>query len=187
MSNCWEWLANFWNECMPKTNLTTITFDSRPRVCQQNILSPRIRDHGGGGTEIVPAFEMMEIEVQKVPIEHNLTIIFISDGQDNNVRTIEARMQNLKGNPLNRSINFICLGVESGFPTSISMSLRQLYHRGDPQIPAIYLIEHASEQAFFNKFESMKKYFYPSKMVKLDKLVNLFPFDEEVFDEVYEG
>jgi len=26
-------------------------------------LSPRIRDHGGGGTEIVPAFEMMEIEV----------------------------------------------------------------------------------------------------------------------------
>jgi len=33
----------------------------------------------------------------------------------------------------------------------------------------------------------MKKYFYPSKMVKLDKLVNLFPFDEEVFDEVYEG
>jgi hypothetical protein len=33
----------------------------------------------------------------------------------------------------------------------------------------------------------MKRYFYPSKMLRVDKLVNLFPFDEDVTDEVYEG
>lgn len=79
------------------------------------------------------------------------------------------------------------MGIENEFPTVLSMRLRDLYHKGDPQIPALYLIEHASEQAFFNKFETMKRYFYPSKMLRVDKLVNLFPYDEEVTDEVYEG
>jgi hypothetical protein len=36
------------------------------------------------------------------------------------------------------------------------MQLRQLYHKGDNNIPALYLIEYVSEKAFFNKFEGMK-------------------------------
>ncbi|CAK71167.1 unnamed protein product (macronuclear) [Paramecium tetraurelia] len=187
MSGCWEWLSDFWNQSIPKENLITITFDTRQKISAEGVLSKRIKDHGGGGTEIVPAFQTMETELQKVPIQNNITVIFISDGQDNNVRTIDERMKKLGGNTQNRNINFICLGVESGFPTNISMNLRQLYHRGDPQIPAIYLIEHASPQAFFNKFETMKKYFYPSQQLKLDRMINLFPYDEDVTDEVYEG
>ena len=53
--------------------------------------------------------------------------------------------QKLKGNIDKRNINFICLGIQSGFPTVLSMNLRKLYHDGDPQIPAIYLIEYTSE------------------------------------------
>lgn len=56
MSSWWAWLANFWNASVPKDNLVTLTFDSHPRLCEANELSTRIRDHGGGGTEIVPAF-----------------------------------------------------------------------------------------------------------------------------------
>lgn len=67
------------------------------------------------------------------------------------------------------------------------MRLRTLYHRGDELIPALYLIEHASEKAFFNKFEGIKKYFYSAGSVKIDPPVNLTPWDESVIDNVYEG
>jgi hypothetical protein len=72
---------------------------------------------------------------------------------------LNARLAKLKGNPNGRKINFICLGIENGFPTFLSMKLRQLYHKGEENIPALYLIEYASEKAFFNKFEGMSQYF----------------------------
>ncbi|CAK90707.1 unnamed protein product (macronuclear) [Paramecium tetraurelia] len=184
----WEWVANFWNKSIPKDNLITLTFDHRAKKVHNNVLSQNIEDHGEGTTEIVPAFELLETEIVKVPKNHNITVIFISDGQDNHVNTIEQRMkQRLKGNVQKRNINFICLGIEDEFPTFLAMQLRQLYHKGDPQIPALYLIEHASEQAFHNKFEIMKRYFYSTKMLQVNNVVNLFPYDEEVTDEVYEG
>lgn len=67
------------------------------------------------------------------------------------------------------------------------MKLRELYHVGDPQIPAVYLIEYASEQAFFNKFETMKPYFQSLKTLHLSDFVNLFPYDETISKEVFEG
>lgn len=33
----------------------------------------------------------------------------------------------------------------------------------------------------------MKQYFNPSKVISLSQLVNLFPFEEDITDEVYEG
>ncbi|CAD8049840.1 unnamed protein product [Paramecium sonneborni] len=189
MSNCWQWLANFWNKSIPKDNLIAITFSNHPTVLKDNKdLSTDISVHGGGGTEIVPAFVEFEKQLQNVPVENNVTVIFISDGQDNSVRSLDTRMkQSLKGNLQNHRINFICLGVEKGFPTNLSMNLRELYHKGDPQIPAIYLIEYSSEQAFFNKFETMKQYFYPARVLKLNQFVNLYPYDEQITKEVFEG
>lgn len=52
-------------------------------------------------------------------------------------------MKNLKGGQ-GRDITFLCLGIQKGFPTTIAMHLRQLYHTGDEMIAAIYLIEYAS-------------------------------------------
>jgi len=103
--------------------------------------------------------------------EKNITVIFISDGQDNNLNTLNERMDRLKGNEDDRKINFICLGIQSGFPTFLSMRLRQLYHRGDDAIPALYLVEYVSEKAFFNKFEGIKKYFYSSGRVDIGPCV----------------
>lgn len=36
--------------------------------------------HGGKSTEIVPAFELLEKEINNIPLKNNITIIFISDG-----------------------------------------------------------------------------------------------------------
>lgn len=92
----------------------------------------------------------------------------------------------MKGNNSHK-MNFICLGIQSGFPYFLSMRLRALYHRGDETIPALYLIEYVSEKAFFNKFEGIKNYFYSSGAVKLDPPVNYYPWDEAVLDSAYEG
>lgn len=124
--------------------------------------------------------------MEKVPKDHCVTAIFISDGQDNNIHTLDARLKKLQGN-LYKKVNFICLGIEKGFPTFISMSLRQLYHKGDDTIPALYLIEFASDKAFFNKFEGMKKYFYSAGAVALDPPVCVYVWDESVVDSAYEG
>lgn len=58
------------------------------------------------------------------------------------------------------------------------MRLRQLYHTGDDNVPALYLIEYMSEKALFNKFEGMKNYFYSSGLVNVDPPVNIYPYDE---------
>lgn len=87
----------------------------------------------------------------------------------------------------NHRINFICLGIQKGFPTFISMRLRELYHNGDDNVPALYLIEYVSEKALFNKFESMKQYFFTSGLVTMDPPVIVYPWDESVVDSAYEG
>jgi len=79
--------------------------------------------------------------------------VFISDGQDttNGEEKLLQKMKTLRGG-LGRDITMLCLGIQSGFPTKMAMQIRELYHTGDEKIPAIYLIEYASEKAFFNKF-----------------------------------
>lgn len=70
----------------------TITFDTRPRVCETNILSKSITEHGGGMTAIPDAFSVFEKHLNELPKETNITTIFISDGQDNNLNTLDERM-----------------------------------------------------------------------------------------------
>lgn len=74
-------------------------------------------------------------------------------------------MQKLNGGK-GRDITFICLGIKSGFPTSISMQLRKLYHTGDETIPAVYLIQYVSDKAFFNKFQTMSNCFKTANKIK---------------------
>lgn len=80
MSSWWKWVASFYNSSIPKENLVTLTFDTKTRNCESNVLSERIRDHGGGMTNIPDAFKLLEEFLFKIPHDHNVTIIFISDG-----------------------------------------------------------------------------------------------------------
>ena len=126
-----------------------------------------------------------------VPEEASITILFISDGQDtvNGEQKLMKKMKELRGG-LGRDITLLCLGIQSGFPTKISMNIRELYHTGDEKIPALYLIEYASEKAFFNKFQTMSNCFKAANTVKiLNTKANLkeYPWQFEVVPELKEG
>lgn len=188
MSSVWPLVAEFWNKYIPASNAYTITFDTTVRVCDSNVLESNINKHGGGGTEILKAFAAFETKLETLPQDTALTVVFISDGQDNNLSTLESRFKNLKGNPKGRYINFICLGIQSGFPTFLSMKLRETYHTGDSTIPAIFLIEYVSDKAFLNKFESMKPYFVSAASVNVHPPVIRYPWAEpqdSVFERVW--
>jgi len=88
-----------------------ITFDNSVHVAETGTLDTNIGKHGGGGTNITIAFEAFEKHLETLPHDQNITAIFISDGQDNQMNTLEARLQALKGNQI-RKVNFICLGIE---------------------------------------------------------------------------
>jgi len=162
MSSYWKEMVKFWNESVAPLAKFVITFDNKPRIEKTCFLSESLKDHGGGGTNILGAFEELERQMDEFIKDINFTVVFISDGQDTaNGTGLPDKLKKLKGGD-GRKINFICLGIQSGFPTSISMTLRELYHLGDSAIPALYLIEYASEKAFFNKFETMKSCFTSS-------------------------
>jgi len=88
---------------------------------------------------------------------------------------LELRLKRLKGNQ-GRTVTFICLGIQSQFPTFISMHLRELYHNGLSSIPALYLIEYYSDMALYNKFETMKEHFSHKKLMKVDPPVSVVPW-----------
>jgi len=101
-----------------------------------NLLDSNINTHGGGGTNIPSGFILMDKILSTYSLNIDVTILFISDGQDNNINTLETRMRELKGN-CGRRVSLICLGILKNFPTFLSMNLREFYHNGDNSIPAV--------------------------------------------------
>ena len=186
MSSYWQWVAGFWNQNIPKDHCITITFDTKAKIVPNNTLSLSLNAHGGGGTKIPEAFQLFEEKLAEIPNNSSINAIFISDGQDNYLNTVEQRCNQLLKGSQDKRINFMCLGIENGFPTFLAMKLRQLYHTGDGNIPAIYLIEYASEKAFFNKFESMKPFFTKCNLLDIVPSVRLYPWEKPI-EEVYEG
>lgn len=55
------------------------------------------------------------------------------------------------------------------------MRLRKLYHSGDENIPALYLIEFPGEKAFFNKFEGIKNYLFYMKSFSILVPFRVYP------------
>ncbi|CAK58994.1 unnamed protein product (macronuclear) [Paramecium tetraurelia] len=107
--NCWQWLANFWSKSIPKDNSIAITFSNYPTVLKgEKVIHQDIQEHGGGGAQIVLAFVEFENQLANISVNQKLTAIFISDGADSMVTTLDRKMkQNLSGNLLNHRINFI--------------------------------------------------------------------------------
>lgn len=110
-----------------------------------------INTYGGNSTNIHKGFKYLD-EILNKKEHEEYTIIFISDGGHNTGGNIDQLLTTLEGNKHKIKINFVCLGVGSGFPTRISMILKEKYHTGDPSMPAIFLIEYISENAFELKF-----------------------------------
>jgi len=186
MEDCWPWVVSFWNKSIPKDHCITITFDKAPHLAQNNELTDDILAHGGGSTKIPEAFQFFETQIEKIPKEATINVVFVSDGDDDNMKTVEERCGIMLKGAKDRRVNFICLGIQSGFPTFLAMKLRQIYHTGDKNIPAVFLIEFPSEKAFFNKFETIQQFFTNCGTYDISPQVRLYPWGDEV-DEVYEN
>lgn len=155
MKSCWKHVAKNYNqliEGMSSDKVFTFCFSHDIYDEPSNRLTYSIKDYGGGMTDIYLAMEELEFKLKKIPKGEEVNVIFVSDGNDTcNDDKIEAMLDSLKG-ANDWKISFMCVGVKSGFPTFLSLSLREKYHRGDSTIPSIFLIEYTSDKAFFNKF-----------------------------------
>lgn len=188
MSSHWGFVAQHYNELMDEVDqerVTTLCFDSQVREEPNKKIDAKISKYGGGTTNILLAFQEFEKRIQKLPQEDEIKVIFLSDGQDTCNSNLQEKLKTLKGGD-NRKITFMCLGVQSGFPTFISMFLRELYHRGDETCPSIFLIEYSSDKAFFNKFQSIRPFIATKQEIKVEPDQFLFPW-EAVAPTIPEG
>lgn len=185
MSPYWRHIATLFNEYTPRES-TRITFSGDAKLCKDNRLSPDLYVHGGGLTNIPAAFTLLDRIISDTDVSVPMTVLFVSDGQDNNLNTLPDRLARLKGHQ-RRKITFLCLGIQSAFPTFLSMSLRELYHSTQSSIPALFLIEYFTEAALRNKLEAMREHFQLRRKVPVDPPVKEFPWSFEPSDQLYEG
>lgn len=188
MSSHWKFVAEHYNALMDEVDQSkvfTLCFDTLVREEPKKKIGDRIQNYGGGCTNILLAFQEFEKRIATIPMDEEIKVIFLSDGQDTVNQNLQEKLKTLKGGQ-NKKITFMCLGVQSGFPTFISMFLRELYHRGDATCPSIFLIEYSSDKAFFNKFQSIRPYIKTKEEIKVDPEQFLFPW-ESVSPSIPEG
>lgn len=189
MCSWWKFVAKNYNELVeslstPQNKIITYCFDSSIHPVPENKLSDDIYKHGGSMTNIYAAMQRLDNELKKIPIDEEVRVCFVSDGEDTCNSNLMERLKTLRGR-MGGKLTFMCVGVQSGFPTKVSMFLREKYHRGDSTVPSIFLIEYASDKAFFNKFQSLKPFISVKSLMKVDPPQRLFPWEAPV-DEVPE-
>ena len=191
MGKLWKQLVVQWNTLLEENRgnkIFTITFDTKARAnLNDPTLKTLLNKHGGGGTTLdEPFLKFQDVWREKIPADHDIKVIFISDGQDNEQNTLDSRLSKLKRVNDNQQVTFMCLGILAEFPTFVSMKLREIYHNGDPTCPSVFLIEYLSEKALFNKFQSLRTFLRSRKMVKVEPSQILIPW-ESCVDEMPEG
>ena len=187
MENYFQHLATSWNETTKNNESFLIMFDRKATQLEESVLEGDLYKYGGGGTNITCGFELLDKKLKKTDPSISITLIFVSDGDDNNQATLANRINNLLGHRNKFNISFLCLGVGKEFPTRVALRLRQKYHNGDPSVPAIFLIEYPSKAAFDNKFSQLKEFFSPNKKRTVSQKVHAVPwnFTSEIFEEGY--
>ncbi|CAD8122178.1 unnamed protein product [Paramecium sonneborni] len=193
MSSYWKYVAQYYNELKEKANVSiAITFDTNVKVLQPNEnITPNINQYGGGGTDITRAFVALNQEIVKQNITNDLTVVFVSDGQGNyDDKIIKQNMPNVK------NLNFICVGVGNGFPTHISMSLRNLYHTGNLSIPAVFIVDVHDQTSqerekflhtiFQEEFQSVGNILVPRKQCETTPVL-CFPWSQELTTKAWSG
>ena len=191
MGKIWKQLVQQYNQLIDEqghSSIYTITFDTKARC---NMQDPHLRTllnkHGGGGTSLDEPFLLFQnLWTDHIPKDNDINVIFISDGQDNDVKTLTDRLAKLRNLNKRQTLTFMCLGILNEFPTFVSMRLREIYHTGDPNCPSVFLIEYLSEKALFNKFQSIRQHLRSRKIVRVEPSQILIPW-EACVEEMPEG
>jgi translation elongation factor EF-1alpha len=187
MSSCWPMLVQHWNELVDeyKELVHTITFSYDASYKQDKYLA---KTDVGGGTNIVSGFQMAYTKMLDISDklgENEFTIIFVSDGDDGDMKTITKRIQYLDV-PMNIKINLICVGIGSGFPTFVAMDLREKYHSGLSSIPAVFLVNDLRTDILENFTIIKNTYFKSLSQLEIHPSVLRFPWSKQKDNMVYE-
>ncbi|CAD8160045.1 unnamed protein product [Paramecium octaurelia] len=178
MYNYWQYVAKYYNEIRRKVKLhCAITFDTRVKTIPQAELGSNINTYGGGGTNITIAFEELNKLLYSLKQKQNVTVLFVSDGQGDFSKEFINKTR-----PAIDNLNFICIGVGKGFPTFISMDLREMYHNGDRSIPPLFLVDIQDgdlplDQRFQIEMLSAAEYMKHQKQIKISPCYQ-FPWDQ---------
>jgi hypothetical protein len=82
MGSFWKDMAKFWNQSIAEQANMLITFSHTAKLEDHPYLDEDIKKHGGGMTNILDAFKLLEQRLQIIPKDASITIVFISDGED---------------------------------------------------------------------------------------------------------
>ena len=182
MSSVWPAIAENWNALLSQNpDATAITFSTSSKIVKGPLTS-RIQDYEGGGTEIEQGFkELNQILKSDANIHPNLTVLFVSDGGDNNPGTLDDRLKKLSFQiDKTKKCNFLCLAVGNGFPTFVAMCLREMYHNGDSNLPPVFLIEAPNAQTITEQFNLLNPYLVHRSKYSIKPAVQAFPWAKPV-------
>jgi len=93
MSSYWKYVAENCNKLSNQKNLIIITFSTNAKIVNLP-LTDRVQDYEGGGTEIEAGFRLLNDQLKLSKTKDNITILFVSDGADNNSATLSKRLKN---------------------------------------------------------------------------------------------
>ncbi|KRX09936.1 hypothetical protein PPERSA_05328 [Pseudocohnilembus persalinus] len=187
MQNCYKHMANEWNSKIlpfcPQSRC--IVFSDQTQIQTKLQDSPEM-----GTTEVEKAFIALNQQLQQPDVQNQVTIIFISDGCDNQDQTIIQRLEKLKSTiPQNKQINFITIGIGLEFPTKMAIKLRMMYHNVDNNTPPVFLLRNQREKDNWNvTFKIIKKFLVINKEIKLDDNVQQFPWSksqQQIFENSF--
>ena len=188
MSSYWGAIADDWNKLLVENpDAIAITFSDNAKIIK-GPLTHRIQDYEGSGTEIEKGFrELNTILKSDANIHPNLTILFVSDGCDNNSYSLDDRLKNLSFQiDKTKKCNFLSLAVGRGFPTFVAMRLRDMYHNGDSNLPPVFLIEEPSTQTIKEQFELLTPYLLHRSKCPIKPAVKAFPWSSQPIEIVQE-
>ena len=180
----WERLAYHYNKNLPKNSLT-ITFDCESKITKE--LNSDIMEHGGRSTNLIVGFKTLEREIKKIDKDKKLTILFISDAEDNKYMDFTERFLSLRGNEEKRKINFLILGLRKKFNVELPLKLKNLYQNGDPSTVNYYIIEDINEKSLIQMFYKISPNFIFKKNITNSEGFKIFPYEENVSKNIYTG
>ncbi|KRX04318.1 hypothetical protein PPERSA_03558 [Pseudocohnilembus persalinus] len=177
MQDCFQWLATEWNSQIKDKYEKTkcCIFHNLAYEAPSLQKQPEM-----GTTEVEAGFTLLNSVLMQQEVEDNITVIFVSDGQDNNQNTIFERLDKLIAYiPKYKKINFLTIGVGEQFPTYLAMQLRQMYHTGESTIPPVFLVhnQHIHEN-WKVTFKLVNKYLSHNSPIQTQQEIQSYPWTQ---------
>jgi len=128
------------------------------------------------GTNIISGVQVLHNELCKLPKGSKITVLFVSDGQDDPA-TVTKKLK-IFSRPETLDINFLCVGVGRGYPANVALKFRDCYHSGRIDIPAHVLINDNGDCQEI--MDIVAGYIGASPLVTINPSFRMFPSGKKI-------